>query len=157
MNEIKPPSNYQFNDKIKIFAGGSIEMGLAENWQDRLKLELTDKDVVLLNPRRDDWDSSWIQSAANPNFSSQVNWELGAINSADIVVFYFDPNTKSPVTLMELGLQVSASPDKLIVCCPDGFWRKGNVDIVCIRNNVKLVACFDDFIREILAKLVNLQ
>ena len=47
---------------------------------------------------------------------------------------YFDPNTKSPISLLELGL--FAQSKKLIVCCPEGFWRKGNVDIVCDRYNI---------------------
>ena len=25
---------------------------------------------------------------------------------------------------------------RLIVCCPDGFWRQGNVDIVCVRYGI---------------------
>jgi hypothetical protein len=26
----------------------------------------------------------------------------------------------------------------MVVCCPDGFWRKGNVEILCTRENVPL-------------------
>ena len=47
---------------------------------------------------------------------------------------YFDPNTKSPISLLELGL--FAHSKKLIVCCPEGFWRKGNVDIVCDKYGI---------------------
>ncbi len=43
-----------------IFLAGSIEMGKAENWQQRIERELTKCDGVIFNPRRDDWDSSWI-------------------------------------------------------------------------------------------------
>jgi hypothetical protein len=50
---------------------------------------------------------------------------------------YFDPATKAPVTLLELGL--AAESGKTVVCCPDGFWRKGNVDIVCKRYRIPLV------------------
>jgi hypothetical protein len=24
------------------------------------------------------------------------------------------------------------------VCCPEGFWRKGNVDIFCTRQNIQV-------------------
>ena len=44
---------------------------------------------------------------------------------------------QSPITLLELGL--FAQTKKLIVCCPDGFWRRGNVQVVCARYNVPLV------------------
>lgn len=119
-------------------------MDTAEKWQNRLKSDLSETDVVLLNPRRDDWDNSIVQRAYYPAFSEQVNWELDAIDSADLIVFYFDPNTKSPITLMELGL--FANSGKVIVCCPDGFWRKGNVEIVCNRSSIPLVNTYDQLV-----------
>lgn len=57
---------------------------------------------------------------------------------------YFDPSTKSPISLLELGLYARAG--KMIVCCPDGFWRKGNVDIVCFRHKIKQVQTLDALI-----------
>jgi hypothetical protein len=49
---------------------------------------------------------------------------------------YFSPETKSPISLLELGLHAESS--RMVVCCPPGFWRKGNVDIVCTRYNIPL-------------------
>lgn len=141
MREIKSPTELTFSG-LSIFLGGSIEMGTAEDWQSQLTKELTEFDIVLLNPRRDDWDSSWVQSIHNAQFKEQVNWELDAMDCADLIVFYFDPNTKSPITLMELGLHVQNS--RVIVCCPDGFWRKGNVEIICDRYEVPLCNTFDE-------------
>lgn len=134
-------------EKLKIFLAGSIEMGTAENWQEKIANDLVDfSNVVLLNPRRKDWDSSWEQSIDNPQFKEQVAWELEMLEDSDLVVFYFDPNTKSPITLLELGLW--ANTDKAVaVCCPDGFWRKGNVDIVCSLYDVPCVDNYDDFIK----------
>ncbi len=94
----------------------------------------------MLNPRRDDWDSSWEQTVSNDKFREQVLWELRAQENADLRVYYFDPNTKSPITLLELGL---FKDKKSIVCCPDGYWRKGNVEIVCLRYNISLVYTFE--------------
>lgn len=144
MIEIKPPASIRVTNFPKIFLGGSIEMGLADDWQNKVKDALVDRDVILFNPRRDNWDSSWAQRANNPVFAEQVTWELDALESADIVIFYFDPATKSPITLLELGL--SAEKINLIVCCPDGFWRKGNVEIVCNRFDIKMVNTFDELI-----------
>jgi nucleoside 2-deoxyribosyltransferase len=144
MQEIQSPNSFAKIDKISVFLGGSIEMDTAEKWQDRLKSDLSETDVVLLNPRRNDWDNSIVQRAYDPSFSEQVNWELDAIDSADLIVFYFDPNTKSPITLMELGL--FANSGKVIVCCPDGFWRKGNVEIVCSRSEVPLVNTYEQLV-----------
>lgn len=128
-------------------------MNTAERWQDKLKERLKHLDFVALNPRRDDWDSAITQSADDPRFSEQVNWELDGLQCADIVAFYFDPNTKSPVTLLELGLIAGdlnpESPydfQRAIVCCPQGFWRRGNIEIVCERHGITLVDNFEAFV-----------
>lgn len=127
---IRPPEKFR-----SIFLAGSIEMGIAENWQERLEKEF--QGWVILNPRRLDWDSSWEQIKENKQFNEQVTWELSGIEHADIVVVYFDPATKSPISLMELGILSHLKPSKTIVCCPEGFYRKGNVDIVCDRYRIK--------------------
>ncbi len=123
-------------------------MGVAENWQTRVAKDMVDYDVVLLNPRRDDWDSSWVQSINDPQFNAQVTWELNGLDWANIVIFYFDPTTKSPITLMELGITAVASSHDgsphVIVCCPEGFWRKGNVEIVCARFGIPMVTTYED-------------
>jgi len=145
-----------------IFLAGSIEMGAAEKWQDRISEELMNcadcgggpnkcpncPKIVILNPRRDDWDSTWVQSPDNPQFREQVEWELAALEEADLIALYFDPATKSPISLLELGLYAKCGggylgqkSTKLVVCCPDGFWRKGNVQLVCERYGIPL---FDD-------------
>jgi len=147
MNEIKAPQRVDLNNKISIFLAGSIEMGKAENWQERFAREFKQWDVTLLNPRRDDWDSSWEQKKENLQFNEQVSWELEHMEKADLVVFYFDPETKAPITLLELGINATAQPEYVIVCCPEGYWRKGNVDIVCERYGVTQVENIEDLIR----------
>ena len=143
MIEIKSPARTEGidKDKTKIFLAGSIEVGMAETWQERVaaKIEaavkstgekaLTTDKFVLLNPRRDDWDSTWKQTRDDPQFRQQVTWELSSLQLADWILLYFDPATRSPISLLELGLH--ANSGRLVVVCPDGFWRKGNVDIVC--------------------------
>ena len=133
MIEVQAPHAYEHLTGRKIFLAGSIEMGHAQEWQKLIVAALADTVDIILNPRRSDWDSSWQQTIAHPQFRQQVEWELQGLEDADVAVFYFDPATKAPVTLMELGLHAAKHPQKLIVCCPDGFWRKGNVDIVCAR------------------------
>lgn len=136
MKEIQAPNEINIeHNKRYLFLAGSIEMGVAENWQQKVVTLLDNTDWVLFNPRRDDWDSSWVQSINNPQFREQVEWELEALTLADQIICYFDPNTKSPVSLLELGL--FAKSGKMIVVCPDGFWRKGNVDIVCHRYGIR--------------------
>jgi hypothetical protein len=121
------------------FLGGSIEMGSAIDWQKQLVTSnfFQVYPGYILNPRRNNWDSSWKQSIDNPMFVEQVEWELNALDACETIIMYFAPNTKSPISLLELGLY--AITGKLKVCCPEGFWRKGNVDIVCKRYNIELI------------------
>jgi len=157
----KYSNNYHFRapDKIKIskeskslFLAGSIEMGAAENWQDKIVLDLESEHMVtILNPRKEDWDSSWVQSINEPKFYEQVTWELNSLEKAGVIAMYFDPNTKSPISLLELGLY--ASSGKLVVYCPDGFYRKGNVDIVCRKYGIPVHINYDTWLINIKNKL----
>lgn len=144
-----PDRNINFN-LPSIFLAGSIEMGLADDWQSKIVDALKYEDVLIFNPRRIDWDSSWEQSIDNPQFTEQVNWELDMLTVADRIVMYFDPNTKSPISLLELGLFVTKK--NMLVCCPPGFWRKGNVDIVCDRFNIPVYEDIESLITALLAQ-----
>jgi hypothetical protein len=138
-NVIKPPQSVVKNSKkgfTKVFLAGTIEMGNSEDWQTKVSVILKDRPYTILNPRRDEWDSSWEQKIENPQFYQQVNWELDALNKSDIIILYLLPDSKSPISLLELGLY--ANSGKLLVCCPEGFWRKGNVEVVCERFNIPL-------------------
>ena len=73
--------------------------------------------------------NSATDSKDNPDFRAQVEWELCALAECDYIILYLDPDTQSPISLLEMGLY--AQSGKLFVVCPLGFWRKGNVDIVC--------------------------
>ncbi len=131
----------------KVFLAGSIEMGKAENWQTKLVSGLSqddDKPFIVYNPRRDDWDSSWEQKITNDQFREQVEWELTALDDADIIVMYFDPNTMSPISLLELGIH--KNKESMIVLCPEGFWRKGNVDIVCKKYGIQQANSLENLI-----------
>lgn len=143
MNQIKAPSFV--NRKLKtVFLAGSIEMGAAENWQDRVARLLEDTNWTVLNPRRDDWDNSWEQKISHPAFNEQVSWELQGLESSDMVIVYFDPNTKAPITLLEFGLLAGRSTPNMLVICPEGFYRKGNVDIVCERYRIKQCSTLEE-------------
>ena len=52
MIEIKAPEKISVSDVPKIFLAGSIEMGLAHDWQEEVVAQLHDYEVVVINPRR---------------------------------------------------------------------------------------------------------
>jgi hypothetical protein len=137
---VKPPIfRYKPAEAVQptLFLAGSIEQGKAENWQAILTERVKNSYSMIYNPRRDGWDASWPQTIDDPNFNPQVNWELDMIDYADVIAFYFDPNTQSPITLAELGRVSALKPEVAHVCCPEGYFRKGNVDIMCERYHMR--------------------
>jgi hypothetical protein len=140
------------HDRPRVFLGGSIDMGSAPDWQKQVIEALRGEDVVLLNPRRPDWNPAWKPEASEPEFRRQVEWELAALDSADVIVLYLAPGSQSPVSLLELGLH--ARSGKVVLLCPPGFWRKGNVDITSARYGVKQVTSLDELIAETRLRVV---
>ncbi|WP_103068217.1 nucleoside 2-deoxyribosyltransferase domain-containing protein [Aquimarina sediminis] len=147
MKVIEAPGQLDIKNQFSVFLAGSIEGDIAQKWQDVVIANLSKEEIVVLNPRRLSWDASWKQDINNSKFKEQVIWELSALEQADMIIMYFDKSTQSPISLLELGL--FAKSGKLVVCCPDGFWRKGNVDIVCERYEVDQVNDLEELINEV--------
>ena len=148
-----PPNKITISENrliTKVFLAGTIDMGNSENWQEKFIQKLKEQSTKgffgkyyhIYNPRREDWDETWVQTFENPQFFQQVNWELDAMEKADYIVMNFLPDSKSPVTLLELGL--CAKSGKLLVICPDEFYRSGNVQIVCNKYNIPLYKSIEE-------------
>ena len=135
MREVQAPHDHTALTGRRVFLAGSIEMGRAAPWQAHLV-------EVLLNPRREDWDSSWAQHIDDARFREQVEWELAGLEAADVVVMVLLADTQAPISLLELGLVVRDKP--LVLFCPEGYWRRGNVDIVVNRYAGDAVYRADD-------------
>lgn len=153
---LKPPQDISQAKGFKIFLAGSIEMGSAEDWQTKLikeidEFSLNKNNITIFNPRRDDWNSDWNsdwnQTIEDENFREQVKWELNALEQSNLILMYLDPDTKSPISLLELGLY--AKGGFLNVCCPKGFYRNGNVDIVCSKYNVPIFEEWESFVNQV--------
>ena len=138
-----PPYDYDNGKNIgydviplRVFLGGTIDDGKSIDWQKTLIGELNSCDtvhpIIVYNPRRDEWPSS----EDHDEIDKQVNWELSHLENADIIVMNILGNSKSPISLMEIGL--FAKDHKLIVFCNPNFYRFDIVRIVCERYNIPL-------------------
>ncbi|KAI0708808.1 hypothetical protein C8T65DRAFT_718414 [Cerioporus squamosus] len=137
-----------------IFLSGSVEPGGGERWHLEMIRRLQHLPITIFDPWRDDWDSSWVHRKYDERFATQTRWELENLRRADIIAVYLAPGSEAPVSLLEFGLCAKAR--KVVVCCPDGFYRKGNVEIVCEDENIPLVDTFDEFVLAIIHELSNL-
>lgn len=150
--QYRAPELYPTNHKKpSIFLAGSIDMGAAIDWQQHLAQQLHDLDILILNPRRSSWDSSWEQSISNPLFKEQVEWELNGLDHATYIAMFLSAKSKAPISLLELGLY--AKSGRLIIACEEGFWRRGNVEIVADRYNIPLVPSLDELARHLRERL----
>ena len=135
-----------------VFLSGGIEQVKAP-WQVSITKSLSHLPITILNPLRPDWDSSWKEDISDPRFLEQVNWELNALDKADVIAIFFPPENKAPITLLELGL--SARSSKVIVGCPEGFWKRGNVQMVCQRFKIELVGTVEELSNAVEKKLAS--
>lgn len=150
---LQPPApiSVEPDDRV-LFLAGSIDLGVTEDWQCNLAESLADiPRLLILNPRRDQWEGIWDLSSDDPKFRGQVEWELDGLEAADVIAYHFAPGSQAPVTMCELGLY--ARSGKAVVCCPNGFWRKGNVDIVCTRYGIEQVNGLDELATAIRRRL----
>lgn len=150
---IRAPDPIPDTDKKILFLAGSVDSGETINWRTQIEQQLMHRDIVILNPHRRDWDATWKESISDPQFKQQVEWELEALERADQVLMYFAPESKSPITLLELGLM--ADKNKLVIVCPEGYWKKGNVEVVAERYGISVSEYLNTTIQDLGYEMEN--
>lgn len=137
-----------------VYLGGTIDMGEAEDWQARAIELLSGERAVIVNPRRADWNTDWLPVADEPHFTEQVEWELEALEVADVIVLHLASGSKSPISLLEFGLH--ARGGRLIVFCAPDYFRKGNVDITAERYGIERASSVDDLVKRVQCRLARI-
>ncbi|KAH8804646.1 hypothetical protein F5884DRAFT_859267 [Xylogone sp. PMI_703] len=125
-------------DRATIFLAGSIS-----TWRSSLFKHFSNHPITFLDPYRPDWDSTWKEDIECEKFRTQTQWELDMQDKATLVAFWFQPETLAPVSLLELGLVLgkrgSNASREVVVMCPEKYWKRGNVQVVCHRYGVEVV------------------
>ena len=127
----------------KIFLAGTIDMGKSEDWQKNTCEWFRQKEsgkYMLFNPRRGKGLSGEMS-----DFEHQVNWELEHLEKADLIIMNILGNSKSPISLLEMGLYMKSG--KLHVICEPDYYRYDNVRITCERYGVPLYHSLDDYLK----------
>jgi len=95
------------------------------DWQENLVKMLSGEDLVIFNPRRNDFDSSNKEME-----EEQITWEHFHLIKADAISFWFTPQTFCPITLFELGTVCHKNPNqKIFVGCDPAYARIRDVRI----------------------------
>lgn len=136
----------------KIFLAGTIDNGDSIDWQSKLidKLFSYNTNLEIYNPRRLDW----CPTPTKELLREQINWELEHLENSDLIVMIILDESKSPISLLELGLH--AHTNKIIVFCTENFYRFDNVFVTCQKYNIPLVKNvteFDNIAKKIISYL----
>ena len=122
-----------------VFLAGTIDDGKSLNWQNELieKFKGKDIDLKIYNPRR----KHWISNVDKKELEYQITWEQDYLDKADVIVMVLLDDSKSPISLLELGLY--ATSKKLLVFCTDKFYRFDNVRLTCEKYHIPLFTSID--------------
>lgn len=121
------------DEEFKIFLAG----GMGSPWRAELISKLDDlPNLVIMDPSIDDWETTvGEQSADNPKFVKQTDWERDGLAASDVQVFHFDASSEAPVSLLELGLFKTTNT---ILCVKDGYKHSGHIHLIARRNGLPL-------------------
>jgi len=124
-----------------VFLSGSLSINdTSIYWRRKLIACLgpMDCDVAFLNPHRDDL----IEDPSCQYYMEHVEWVMKCLNTADQLVFYFDPKVETTVSMMELA--AIASNRNVIICCPDKFWKSTIVNVICNEFDVPIFKTIEE-------------
>ena len=147
MTLITPLENIGRLEHPAIFLAGSVETGKTIKWQDYVAEKLQNFDVAILDPRRESGKFNWNASIKNKKFKEQLTWEFNALSKSNYIILNFSAESKSPVSLLELGL--FARYHKIFCCCAPKYWRHGNVEFVCDHFQIPLYHDLDEVLKEV--------
>ena len=114
---IQAPEEVWFPSKKSIFLAGGISN--CTNWQPNVAKWFINTDLVVVNPRREDF--------TNCSSTQQIIWEFERLKKSDIILFWFPPETVCPITLYELGAWAGRKP--IIVGCHRDYSRKLDLEV----------------------------
>jgi hypothetical protein len=126
---------------VNIFVAGTIDMGNSVDWQAEFVKHIDSEAVKIYNPRRRQGEAP----KTNEELEFQVKWELRQIQKADAIFMNFLPGSKSPITLLELGLCLMMPEKIMVVVCPPEYSRAMNVKVTVqafARPNLRLADNF---------------
>ena len=149
---IRAPSEEPITGIKSMFLAGTTTAVGNVDWREVLSASLSEYPVTIFNPNRPDWDSTWREDITFDPYREQVLWELDKQTRADLVVVYFHPATVAPISLLEFGLSAQV-PGKVIAIAPEGYSKRGNVQLVCQKFGIEFLENIDKLHDTIIKKL----
>ena len=125
-------------ERAYLFLAGSMNNNSTNNWRNKI-IKILGNSFNYLDPTNSNHDKLDKQQ-----MKTHVEWELNAMEMADIILLNFLPKALSPISLVELGMYVASK--KLIVVCPKEFYKSSYVNTLCEKYNTPIFLKMDDAI-----------
>lgn len=140
MKYIEAPERY-YTGEVSIFLAGGITN--CPNWQQEMVKLLKELDIVIFNPRRENFPIGDPDAAY-----AQIKWEFEFLDRADMILFWFSRGSLNPIVLFEYGKWLMNTRNKdnykpIFVGIDPEYERKQDVKIqtqlenLYIRNRIK--------------------
>lgn len=120
MQYIEAPQEYGGSGPAVFLAGGISD---AEQWQHRIATMLAPIGVTILNPRRRVYPQNDLAEDRR-----QIEWEYRHLQMANLVAFWFPPQTLCPLALFELGTCCS-SQVPIVVGVDPAYSRRFDIEV----------------------------
>jgi hypothetical protein len=139
------------SDKKSIFLAGGITG--CQNWQKDLANNIAELDIVVYNPRRENFPIHDPTAA-----QAQITWEFVHLRKASMISFWFGSETIQPIVLFELGSWV-VSNKPIVVGMDPNYQRKQDVEIQTslARPSLKIVYNLKDLTDQIYTTINEIQ
>jgi hypothetical protein len=95
----------------------------AENWQAQVVRLLQRVDATILNPRRTHFPANNLAESRR-----QIEWEARHLQKADLVAFWFPPQSLCPIALFELGIY-TVTKVQIVVGTDPHYARRFDLDV----------------------------
>ena len=109
--------------KKLLFLAGSIDLELPGDWRKSVTEKLCRR-FDFFNPTTNNH-----KSLTEKEWENHIEWELKAMERSDIILMNFLEEAKSPISLVELGLNTLNK--KLVVICPERFYKRQYIVSLC--------------------------
>lgn len=109
-------------NKPSVFLAGGITG--CPDWQTELVKLLGDADIIIVNPRRENFPIDDPDAAL-----AQIKWEFEMLRKVTVISFWFSAEGVQPIAMYELGAWSMGKYNPIVVGVEPGFWREADVRI----------------------------
>ncbi|CAL2083375.1 nucleoside 2-deoxyribosyltransferase domain-containing protein [Tenacibaculum sp. 190524A02b] len=137
---------YTCNDKLPVkennyqyyFLAGSIDYQSKTPWRKTI-IEKSSKRIHFFDPTNKNH-----HNLSDTEMKNQIEWELNTLELSDKIILNFLGYSKSPISLVEMGLY--AQSGKLIIICPPEFYQNRYMYPLASKYNIPLFKNLCEFL-----------